>query len=173
MCARWKGVWVAGYEVNIAALGKLISNLESATEQITNANKTLAAQSTLGMLGNPTLSKSGQDFEDTWEYGIEKLGDAAEGVTERLAEAKKNYQELEEANAEIFSGPGNGSGGSPPRNWPPSQGSGHGGSEFPPLITDENRPPSMDMPASQQNPAGGGWTGGISRSISDALGGDQ
>ncbi|TCP53119.1 excreted virulence factor EspC (type VII ESX diderm) [Tamaricihabitans halophyticus] len=162
---------MTGYAVHIQELGKLITGLENASEEITAANKTLAAQSTLGLLGNETLATAGEEFEETWEYGIEQLGEAAEGVTERLAEAKRNYQELEETNEAIFSG--NGDTGSPP------------------LITDSNSqglPSGSGQPtgqpgavpgtevAGQQGPTGDRSledTGFAPRSIADRLGGGQ
>lgn len=94
-----------GYKVQLDELGKLINTLDEAANQITEANKTLSAMGQLrGMMGNETLADEAQAFEDTWEYGIEKLGEAATDVSERLVAVKDNYQKLEELNAELLAG---------------------------------------------------------------------
>lgn len=85
-----------GYKVNIEALGKLIHTLEDGADQVREANKTLAATGQLNMLGNDALKNQAHKFEETWEYGLGKLDEAAKGVIERLQAAKQNYQELEE-----------------------------------------------------------------------------
>lgn len=134
-----------GYTVQIDELGKLIDNLDTAAERITQANKALAGHSFLGELGNEALGNSGMSFEDEWEYGIGKLGDAAEEVTDGLTEARKSYQKVEEMHAELF-------------------GDIADGLETPPLITDENDPSTKgQLPDSDSSPGivGGGYTGGI------------
>ncbi|WP_051399595.1 WXG100 family type VII secretion target [Haloechinothrix halophila] len=93
---------MTGYRVNIAELGRLINTLEDGAQQVREANKNLAAHGQLGMLGHETLTGSAHEFEETWRYGLGKLDEAAEGVIERLHSAKRNYQELDEAHAEMY-----------------------------------------------------------------------
>ncbi|AXB43330.1 hypothetical protein [Amycolatopsis albispora] len=135
-----------GYAVNIEALGKLIGQLESATARIGEANRKLAGAQAFGLLGNPTLAEEGGRFEETWEYGLAQLGEAAAGVTERLDVAKRKYGELEEEHARLFPQP-------------------------PPLITEQNRPPAAPAggPDLDEGPVGGGYTGGLG----DLLGGGR
>lgn len=123
---------MTGYAVNIAELARLIQTLEDGAQEVREANKTLAAEGQLDMLGHDALRDSAHEFEETWRYGLGKLDEAAEGVIERLAAAKKNYEGLEDAHGGLFdqvlastAGDGGISGGSPP------------------LITDANRPPGM------------------------------
>lgn len=103
-----------GYSVNIVELAKLIQTLEDGAQQVREANKTLAAQGQLDMLGHDALKGSAHKFEEKWQYGLDKLDEAAEGVIERLQAAKKNYQELDDAHSglfdKIFSGGGGGQG---------------------------------------------------------------
>lgn len=91
-----------GYSVNIVELAKLIQTLEDGAQQVREANKTLAAQGQLDMLGHDALKNSAHEFEEKWHYGLDKLDEAAEGVIERLQAAKKNYQELDEAHSGLF-----------------------------------------------------------------------
>jgi len=87
---------MTGYTLQVDELGKLIGDLETAADRMSDANTKLATTSLFGLLGNGTLADAGGAFEEAWEFGIEKLGEAAEGVTERLKTAKTKYQELEE-----------------------------------------------------------------------------
>lgn len=86
---------MGGYEVNIAELAKLIQTLQDGAEEVRDANKTLAATGQLDMLGNDRLCGEGHEFEEKWQYGLEKLDEAADAVVERLEKAKKAYEELE------------------------------------------------------------------------------
>lgn len=102
-----------GYKINIVALAALINTLEDGAEQVRDANKTLAAHGQLDMLGNDKLRDEAHEFEETWQYGLDKLDEAAEGVIERLQAAKKNYEALEDAHSSLFDGLFQGSGGAP------------------------------------------------------------
>lgn len=93
---------MTGYRVNIAELGRLITTLEDGAQQVRDANNELAAHGQLGMLGHETLTDSAHEFEETWRYGLGKLDEAAEAVIERLHSAKRNYQELDQAHAELY-----------------------------------------------------------------------
>ncbi|WP_158881840.1 hypothetical protein [Amycolatopsis anabasis] len=93
-----------GYQLQIDELGKLITDLETAADRMTDANKRLGGSRFFGELGNDRLGEAGGEFEDAWEYGIEQLGDSAEDVTERLKQAKGKYQELEAEYGDLFQG---------------------------------------------------------------------
>ena len=152
---------MSGYTVKIAELGKLIGDLETSAGRMADTNKKLAGGGVWGALGNHELAKSGMDFEEAWEFGIGRLGEAAESVTERLQKAQQKYQKLEEEFgeglnkfAELIPGPADGpSGGGKPVP---------GGSVGP--------DPSPRFPLGDDGgPVGGGYTGGIT----DILGGDR
>lgn len=138
---------MSGYTVKIAELGKLIGDLETGAGRMADANKKLAGGGAWGALGNEDLAKTGMDFEEAWEFGIGRLGEAAEGVTERLKKAQQKYQKMEEEFggdldkfAELIPGGSGGPGPSP---------------RFP--LGDDG------------GPVGGGYTGGIT----DILGGGR
>lgn len=149
---------MSGYTVKIEELGELIKNLETAADRIADANKKLAAHSTLGALGNETLASAGSSFEETWEYGISKLGEAAVQVTEGLVEAKKDYAHVEELHTEVLGKIGNNMD-SPPLINDMNSPAAHGGSGATP-------PGEADAP---QGIPGGGYTGGI-RDVLDGPG---
>ncbi len=138
---------MTGYRVNIAELAKLIQTLDDGAHQVREANKTLAAQGQLDMLGHDALTGSAHEFEETWRYGLGKLDEAAEAVIERLEAAKANYEQLEDAHGGLFD-----------KVLPAAEGGAAGGS--PPLITDANRPPGLS-----------GAVGGAARDIGAALDG--
>ncbi|GAA5112116.1 hypothetical protein [Haloechinothrix salitolerans] len=133
---------MTGYAVNIAELAKLIQTLEDGAHEVREANTTLAAEGQLDMLGHDALRDSAHEFEETWRYELGKLDEAAEGVIERLAAAKKNYEELEDAHGGLFDQVLTSTGG---------DGGLSGGS--PPLITDANRPPGMAVVGGGPMPA--------------------
>lgn len=90
-----------GYAVNIAELGTLIRTLEDGAEQVRQANKKLADGDRVD-LGSETITSAAGAFEEEWEWGLDKLDEAAEHVIERLRSTKKNYQELEEGHRELL-----------------------------------------------------------------------
>lgn len=145
---------MSGYTVKIAELGKLIGDLETGADRMADANRKLSGGGAWGALGNEDLAKSGMDFEEAWEFGIGRLGEAAEGVTERLKKAQQKYQKMEEEFggdlnklAELIPGPHGPSGGGTPAPDPSPR--------FP--LGDDG------------GPVGGGYTGGIT----DILGGGR
>ncbi|EMD27102.1 hypothetical protein [Amycolatopsis azurea] len=151
---------MAGYTVKIAELGKLIGDLETGADRMADANKKLSGGGAWGALGNEDLAKSGMDFEEAWEFGIGRLGEAAEGVTARLKTAQQKYQKMEEEFggglnklAELIPDPADGpsAGGTPEPD-------GRGGPDLSPRF-----------PLDDGGPVGGGYTGGIT----DILGGGR
>lgn len=90
-----------GYAVNIAELGTLINTLDDGAQQIRRANKKLADKDQSD-LGSEKIATAAGAFDEEWEWGLDKLDDAAKGVVERLRSARKNYQQLEEANRELL-----------------------------------------------------------------------
>jgi hypothetical protein len=139
---------VDGYAVKVEELGKLIGDLDTAADRMADANKKLGGGGAFGSLGNAELGKAGVEFEEAWGYGIGRLGEAAEGITERLKQAKQKYARIEaEFGGELrkfgSAVPGSGDG--------PVGGGITGGM------------PGIGEPADQpgDGPVGGGRTGGV------------
>ncbi|UOZ08569.1 hypothetical protein [Amycolatopsis sp. WQ 127309] len=84
-----------GYAVKVDELGKLIADLDTAADRMADANRKLGGGGVFGSLGNAELGRAGAEFEEAWGYGIERLGDAAVGITERLKQAKGKYEQIE------------------------------------------------------------------------------
>ncbi|MFB9683964.1 hypothetical protein [Amycolatopsis plumensis] len=84
-----------GYAVKVDELGKLIDDLGTAADRMTEANKKLGGGGAFGSLGAPELGRAGVEFEEAWRFGIGQLGEAASEVTERLKVAKQKYEQIE------------------------------------------------------------------------------
>lgn len=158
-----------GYSVKIAELGNLIGDLETAAGRMADANKKLAGGGAWGALGNETLGKAGMDFEEAWEYGIGRLGEASEDVTERLKSAQQKYQQIEEQYGdglnklgELIPGPDEGPVGGGITGGMPQANGQSGGPDLGPKNVGDQR-----FPIGDNGPVGGGYTGGIT----DVLGG--
>jgi hypothetical protein len=136
---------VDGYAVKVDELGKLINDLGTAADRMTEANKKLAGGGAFGSLGTAELGQAGIEFEEAWGFGIGRLGEAASGVTERLKAAKQKYEQIEAQ----FGG-----------------GLGKFGSAVLGDLPDSGRPggarghyPVVGQPGG--GPVGGGYTGGV------------
>ncbi|WP_215541414.1 hypothetical protein [Amycolatopsis sp. CA-230715] len=136
-----------GYRLQIDELGKLIGELETAADRMTDANKQLSSFSGVSHLGSATLAKAGADFEESWDYGIEQLGKASEDITERLKKAKSKYEELERKYSDVFRSIGGADGGK-------IVGADTGGGIV-------GAPGELNSPP---GPEGGGYTGGMPKS---------
>lgn len=90
-----------GYQINIEELGGLINSLDLAAQNMTNATTALRNASAEG-LGNRAIDGAGKDFQERWGYGIGKIADAAGKMTESLHAARKDYQQTEDAVAQLF-----------------------------------------------------------------------
>jgi hypothetical protein len=86
---------VDGYAVKVEELGKLIGDLGTAAGGMADANRKLGGGGAFGSLGHADLGRAGVEFEEAWGYGIGRLGEAAEGITERLKQAKEKYERIE------------------------------------------------------------------------------
>ncbi|MDQ7806669.1 hypothetical protein Q5425_23260 [Amycolatopsis sp. A133] len=153
-----------GYAVKVDELGKLIDDLGTAADRMTEANKKLAGGGAFGSLGTAELGQAGIEFEEAWGFGIGRLGEAASGVTERLKVAKRKYEQIEAqfggelgkfGSAVLGDGPAGGDPtggvkGDHPRIGPPA--GGPVGDEVPGIggLADPG-----------EGPVGGGATGGI------------
>jgi hypothetical protein len=88
-------MWMAGgYQVDLGQMGTLITTLQQAKEQMTNANKALA-ESSPNDLGSRDIDAAGGEFQDRWKYGIGKIAEFSSAVVDGLTKAKQAYAEVE------------------------------------------------------------------------------
>ncbi len=84
-----------GYAVKVDELGKLIDDLGTAADRMAEADRKLGGGGAFGSLGTAELGQAGVEFEEAWAFGIDRLGEAASEVTERLKAAKQKYEQIE------------------------------------------------------------------------------
>lgn len=94
-----------GFLVEVAGLGRLITTLSEAADRMRAANDRLRAASAAD-LGSVGLDRAAGAFQDRWEYGIGKISDASDKMTESLREAKQLYEQTDQAIATLFPDPG-------------------------------------------------------------------
>jgi hypothetical protein len=57
-------------------------------------------------LGSGALDCAARGFQDRWEYGIGKISDASEKMTDSLRETTQRYEQIDQAIAKLFPDPG-------------------------------------------------------------------
>lgn len=92
---------MTGYAADIAEFGRLIGTLSDSSQLIRVAS---GALSTHGRLGHPVLTDAAREFEESWRHELAMLATAADDVIERLHDAARDYQALDETAAERFDG---------------------------------------------------------------------
>jgi len=75
-------------------LGRVADNLSECASRLRGASR--------GDLGSPRLDEACADFRDTWAYGTEKLGEAADMVRKQLGEGLKVYVESDSKLASVL-----------------------------------------------------------------------
>src|SRR5262249_13326814 len=93
--ARRRSRVSGGVLVDVPALDQLINTLSEAAERMHAANDRLRAASAAD-LGGSDLDHAAGDFQQRWEYGIGKIGEASEKMTDSLREAKKLYEQTDQ-----------------------------------------------------------------------------
>jgi hypothetical protein len=88
-------------------LSTLINTLEDAKDAMTNADNALQNASAQD-LGSARLDSAGSAFRDKWTYGIGKLSDLADKMTEGLQNTQKTYAGCETAIEDAFNKAGAG-----------------------------------------------------------------
>jgi len=94
-----------GFLVDVPGLGQLIASLSEAADRMRTANGRLRAASAAN-LGSGALDCVARDFQDRWEYGIGKISDASEKMTDSLRETTQLYEQIDQAIAKLFPDPG-------------------------------------------------------------------
>lgn len=92
---------MTGYAADLAEFGGLIGTLADGSQLIRVAS---GALTTHGRLGHPVLADAAREFEESWRHDLVALATAAEDVVERLHDAARDYQALDETAAERFDG---------------------------------------------------------------------
>ena len=90
-----------GYRVDLDQMGTLITTLQQAKEQMTNANKALGESSPNDM-GSRDIDAAGGEFQDRWNYGIGKIAEFSGAVVDGLTKAKQAYADMETNTAQAF-----------------------------------------------------------------------
>jgi hypothetical protein len=94
------GVTVSGgYQIDLPAVGKLITTVQGAARNITNANNGLKDMS-LQDLGSHMLDDAAGDFSSRWEYGTGKISQLAGTISQGLQQTVQTYQAVEDALAQ-------------------------------------------------------------------------
>ena len=93
-----------GFLVDVAALDQLISALPEAAERMHSATDRLRAASPAD-LGSGGLDHAAADFQSRWEYGIGKISQASEKMTDSLREAAALYEHTDQTVATLFPTP--------------------------------------------------------------------
>ncbi len=94
-----------GFLVDVPALDHLINALSEAAERMHAANDRLRAASAAD-LGGSDLDHAAGDFQSRWEYGIGKISEASEKMTDSLREARNLYERTDQDIAGLFPDPG-------------------------------------------------------------------
>lgn len=90
-----------GFLVDVAALDQLIATLSKAAERMHTASDRLRAASAAD-LGGGDLDHATADFQSRWEYGIGKISQASEQMTDSLREAAASYEHTDQIVATLF-----------------------------------------------------------------------
>ena len=96
-----------GFLVDVVALDQLITSLSETAERMHAANDRLRAASAAN-LGGADVDRAAGAFQSRWEYGIGKISQAAEKMTDSLRQAKDLYEHTDQAIAGLFPNPGTG-----------------------------------------------------------------
>jgi uncharacterized protein YukE len=94
-----------GFLVDVPGLGQLIASLSEAADRMRTANGRLRAASAAD-LGSGALDCAARDFQDRWEYGIGKISDTSEKMTDSLREITQLYEQIDQTIAKLFPDPG-------------------------------------------------------------------
>lgn len=87
---------MAGYcKVEFEALSRLIKDLSECAGGMRSAMKQLKDIGPKGS-GFAELEEACDDFQDKWGYGIKLIAEATGGITEKVAEAGRLFQHLED-----------------------------------------------------------------------------
>lgn len=90
-----------GFLVDVAALDHLIKTLSKTAERMHAANDRLRAASAAD-LGGAELDHAAGEFQSRWEYGIVKISQASEKMTDSLRQAATGYQHTDQTVATLF-----------------------------------------------------------------------
>ena len=87
---------MAGYcKVEFEALSRLIKDLSECAGGMRSAMKQLKDIGPKGS-GSAELEEACDDFQDKWGYGIKLIAEATGGITEKVAESGRLFQQLED-----------------------------------------------------------------------------
>lgn len=91
----------SGFVVDLGRMASLVETLTDVKDSMSEANDALKDASAQN-LGSARLDDAGAAFRDKWTYGIGKLADLAQSMTEGLAQTDKAYSATEAELAQLF-----------------------------------------------------------------------
>ncbi|MEU2928381.1 hypothetical protein ABZ636_25505 [Streptomyces sp. NPDC007251] len=83
------------YKVEFEALSRLVKELSECAGAMRSAMRQLKDIGPAGT-GSKELEEACDEFQDKWGYGIKQIAKATGGITEKVAESGRLYQELED-----------------------------------------------------------------------------
>lgn len=81
--------------VELESLAGLIGSLASSAEHMSSATGALKSVASAD-LGSGDLDSAAEDFQHKWGYGIGRISDAANKITDELRSAKSTYESIEQ-----------------------------------------------------------------------------
>jgi len=90
-----------GFLVDVVALDHLIKTLSETAERMHAANDRLRAAS-VADLGGAEVDHAAGEFQSRWEYGIGKISQASEKMTDLLRQAAAGYEQTDQTVATLF-----------------------------------------------------------------------
>lgn len=84
------------FQVDLQELERLISDLGSADQLMSDALDAMKATGGSTSIGTSELDGACGDFQDAWRYGLGKLGDAVKSTLDGVKQNQKVYAQVEQ-----------------------------------------------------------------------------
>ncbi|MFG2227679.1 hypothetical protein [Streptomyces sp. NPDC048644] len=91
------------YRAELDGMGRLATDLASNAGNMRGAMRPLK-ESAGESIGHQDLQEACERFQSAWDYGIDQIAEATDGITEGLRTTRRIYQDLEESVAQLFTG---------------------------------------------------------------------
>ncbi|MEV6274991.1 type VII secretion target [Nocardia sp. NPDC051832] len=88
-------------QVEIAVLSKSVQALRTSEQLLTDAMKAMS-QDSRGEIGTTELDDAADDFQKKWKFGIERIGESAKDLADRLDTAVKTYEDADKTFAKAL-----------------------------------------------------------------------
>jgi hypothetical protein len=91
------------FQVDLQELEQLISDLGSADQLMSDALNAMKSTGGSTSIGTSELDQACGDFQNAWQYGLGKLGDAIKGTLDGVKQNQKVYSQVENQVAQAMS----------------------------------------------------------------------